>query len=147
MTHGRQEIRIDVLLISCGTKHHQAYQNKESVTRIQLCLLDRNFFVFTRKRQMGLTWIISLSLPYCLFPLIFYEEIVKSSKVFIVCSCLYTTQSHLYLLLTFFKPFLLPSITFSLFIHLLHIILLPEFRLSGLIMLSRSFFMSNTVRH
>lgn len=50
-----------------------------------------------------------------------YEEIAEFSKVFAVCSYLNTTQSHLYLLLTFFKPFLLPSVPFSLFIHLFHI--------------------------
>lgn len=75
-------------------------------------------------------WTISVSLPSSLCTLIIYEEIAKVPKVFVVCSYLCITHSHLYLL-TFFKPFLLPSVPFLLLIHLLHITQLPKFRLCG----------------
>lgn len=41
-----------------------------------------------------------------------YEKIAEFSKVFFVCSYLNTTQSHLYLLLTFFQTLLVAFFTF-----------------------------------
>lgn len=56
---------------------------------------------------LGNLYITSL-LPFS----INYEKIAEFSKVFVVCSYLNTTQSHLYLLLTFFQTCLVAFFTF-----------------------------------
>lgn len=107
MVGWRMDYIVYGLLTSSGTR----YYNEKSVRWIKLWSNYFFFFFSSRKWQIGMIWTISVSLPSSLCTLIIYEEIAKVPKVFVVCSYLCITHSHLYLL-TFFKPFLLPSVPF-----------------------------------
>lgn len=76
------------------------------------CVHCKSIIFFSHQKMASRIDLDNLCITSLLPLSINYEEITEFSKVFVVCSCLSTTQSHLYLLLTFFQTHLVAFCTF-----------------------------------